>query len=192
MKRTRVSGRRHGWFDLDKAEAFPATEEGGGRVLRTARGQWVAEATASGQGEALEYRQLDDDTARQWLRDNGHDEAVRRFFDEDERPRDVEGAVYVRLGELAAELDVWATRAGVTRPEAVRRAVRQLLEHHIEKPADCSCSCDHQGRTCLSCGCGCGPEDATSCPCCGVTDDTDELLAAARSVSPKDALVDED
>jgi hypothetical protein len=41
----------------------------------------------------------------------------------------------------------------------------------IEKPAGCTCPCDHDGG-CLTCGCRCEPTDPAGnvCPCCKADD----------------------
>jgi hypothetical protein len=179
-----MRGRRHGWFDGDKAEVVAANEERSERVLRTAQGRWVLERSSSRQDERPECDQLGERVARAWLTANGNDTAVRRYFAGADHGRGrgrpaVGGQVHVRLGELVEQLDSWATTQGIDRAAAVREAVRRRIdeEDYVEKPPDCSCSCEHRRGECVTCGCSCEGTNPDVCPCCGSDDgELDALL----------------
>lgn len=144
----RVSIEGGGWFDLDAANLFPEDKEWSGTnlissntgtqwehqaVYRTARGRWVLCAYSDYQQSPPTYTFIDDDTARDWLTRNSHDEAVIKYFGEIEEERGpgrpaIGDPVQFRLEPaLLAQVDASATTAGVSRAEWIRRAIQAAL-----------------------------------------------------------------
>ncbi|HEY2763440.1 MAG TPA: hypothetical protein VGJ13_05420 [Pseudonocardiaceae bacterium] len=101
-------------------------------LYRTAKGRWVLRTWSNWQGEVDTYSYVTEDDARDWLIFNAEEDAAQKYFGEIEDERgpgrpEVGGAVHVRLGDLLPSLDAWASRAAVSRADAVREAVRRLL-----------------------------------------------------------------
>ncbi len=137
-----------GWFD--PAKAVEAVEEDtrwdgsnnvsihGGRwehekLYRTPGGRWVLNHWSQWEGGQDTYRFLGDQAAKQWLLVNGSDSVIEKYFGElaeeagPGRP-EIGGVVNTRLGDLLPLLDVWAEENGMKRAEAIREAVRRMVQ----------------------------------------------------------------
>jgi hypothetical protein len=131
-------GQRHlvGWFDQRKAEQFNEESRRNGsshvsantgrprghqRLFRTAKGRWVLNSyTSQRGGEIGYYSYISDEQARDWLRRNNCEQAVRGPG----RPV-IGGRVTIPVGgDRLAAVDTWAQARGTSRGEAVR----QLLD----------------------------------------------------------------
>ncbi len=139
-----------GWFNPDSATAYPEGTRWDGHnhvslvtssqwehetLYRTRQGRWVLHHWSQWVGSKPTWEYVTDEQARAWL--------LRSEYPSDEvaaatgadvpeetgpgRP-EIGPAINVRLPvDLLARLDAWATSAGVTRAEAVRRAVAQVV-----------------------------------------------------------------
>ncbi|MGH3883435.1 MAG: hypothetical protein ACRDRC_08540, partial [Pseudonocardiaceae bacterium] len=136
-----------GWFDPDKATEHTEDTDWDGsnnvskatgrsgyhqRLYRTAGGRWVLCDWSHWQGTGRSYEFVGDVRAREWLLLNDHNDVVARHFGrvEDERGPgrpEVGGRVDVRLGDLTAGVDAYATEHDVSRAEAIRRLLAWAL-----------------------------------------------------------------
>lgn len=136
-----------GWFDLDKATRYDENTHWDGNnmvssavadrygrqiLYRTAKGRWVLNNWSQWSGSVLTYEFIEPAAAREWLIAQEEDEAVEQYFGELEDERgpgrpEVGNAVHIRLGDLLAQLDEWAADHNMSRPDAMREAVRRLV-----------------------------------------------------------------
>lgn len=140
-----------GWFDPAKAvestaEATEWNERAGHMVslvaggfeehehlYRTPGGRWVLNHWSNWAGGADTYTFVTDTEAKDWLLRNGSDGLVEKYFGEnpDEAPPgrpEIGGVVSTRLGDLLPPLDKWADENDMNRAEAIREAVRRLIQ----------------------------------------------------------------
>ncbi|MFE6000387.1 hypothetical protein ACFQ6C_26560 [Streptomyces sp. NPDC056454] len=130
-----LGGNHHGgWFETDNAEVFegkdPAYDSGSMTeyLYLTADGDWLLnEAT----GSNTIYTKQEADDAHEWLKDNNHPEAAKRYF---ERPKGGRPKIGDRLittvparmhNEIADLSEMYAEDM----PETVRRLLGEALEH---------------------------------------------------------------
>jgi Ribbon-helix-helix protein, copG family len=137
-----------GWFDLDTAEAFDedtrwdgsnnisvptGSQWGHQKLFRTAKGRWVLHSWSQWQGSTPHWGFVSEGSARDWLLENDHDDAVKKHFGEIEPERgpgrpEVGKPINVRLGdELLAAVDAKAERLGVPRAEVIRTILADQL-----------------------------------------------------------------
>jgi hypothetical protein len=134
------------YFDLDKVERWDGAKSWDGQnnadinvganagqaILRTAGGRWVLHSWSNWVGTPDSYNWATDEQAQEWLLFNGHDNAATAHFGPAAEERavgrpEIGGRVCVRLGELVDPLDAWAAENGMSRADAVRYAVSQML-----------------------------------------------------------------
>ena len=133
-----------GWFDPATAETYDEDTRWDGNnhislatnaqfyheiLYRTKGGRWVRHCWSQWQGSEASYEFVADDTAKNWLLRNNHDEAIEVHFGELEDERgpgrpEIGPAVNIRLPQnLLDQLDARAQADGVARAEMVRRFV---------------------------------------------------------------------
>lgn len=138
-----------GWFDPEKAGCFPESiywdgnnrrgkmshlQAGSQCLYRTAGGRWVCHHDGHREFNGpVYYEFITDEQAREWLIENGDDEAVTQYFGElpeesgPGRP-EIGGKVLLRLGEMLPRVDEWAAAKDVSRAEAVRRLLSAAMD----------------------------------------------------------------
>ncbi len=140
-----------GWFDPDAATAFGAETVWNGHnrvdinagehrhhvLYRTHGGRWVLHTWSQWEGSRPTYEFVDEETAREWLIKNEHDDAVAEHFgplDEEAGPNlggrpEIGPAINIRFpAETIARLDALAAAHDWTRAGLIRRYVEEGLK----------------------------------------------------------------